>query len=504
MQPIPDGDLLDQFTRTGSDAVFGELVRRHVGLVYSVALRQTGQPHQAEEITQAVFIILARKAASVGRRTVLSGWLYHTARLTAANFRRAEFRRIRREQEVFMQSTLDNSAPDLAWPELAPLLDEAMSRLGATDRDAVVLRYFENKPLSEVGAALGMEERAAQKRVQRALEKLRKFFVKRGVASTTTLLAEAMSAHSVQAAPVGLAQSVTIVAAAKGAAAGGSTLTLIKGTLKLMAWTKLKMAVVAGAGLLLAAGTATITIAEIEAHQTYPWQINEGTGDGSILKQFPPQVAIARSKFPGTGYQHRGHVLIVNYGGAVGYKMLGINRSVEQMMATVYDGYGDGQVRTVEPADMPQGSYDFIANLAKDNKEAMQSAIRKKFGLSARHETQERDVILMRLKNPGAPGLIPIHDNIIGGGPLIQGLGRLRVTEETFGLAMDLEDTYFHLPVLDQTGLKDRFKFDLRWPNPDPTGQNLDGLKQAMLEKYGFELVSSREPIDVLVIEKVK
>ncbi|MEI2727248.1 MAG: sigma-70 family RNA polymerase sigma factor [Verrucomicrobiota bacterium] len=111
----------------------------------------------------------------------MSGWLYHTTRLTAANFQRAEFRRIHREQEAFMQSTMEESAPDAAWRAVAPLLDEAMARLGATDRDAVVLRYFENKSLAEVGTALGVEERAAQKRVTRALEKLRKIFSKRGV-----------------------------------------------------------------------------------------------------------------------------------------------------------------------------------------------------------------------------------------------------------------------------------------------------------------------------------
>ena len=260
MQSAPDGDLLDQFARTGSEAAFGELVRRHVGLVHSVALRHTDRPELAEEITQAVFILLARKAAAVGRRTVLSGWLYHTARLTAANVRRTEFRRIHREQEAYMQSTLENTAPDPAWRELAPLLDEAMGRLGAIDRDAVVLRYFENKTLTEVGAALGVEERAAQKRVHRAVEKLRRFFTKRGVVFTAAVIAGAMSAHSVQAAPAGLAGAVTALAVTKGAAAGASTLTLIQGALKMMAWTKAKLAIMAGIAVIVAAGTSVVVI----------------------------------------------------------------------------------------------------------------------------------------------------------------------------------------------------------------------------------------------------
>ncbi len=175
MHDTPDAELLERFARRDSEEAFAELVSRHIALVHSVAARHMENPQHAQEITQAVFIILSRKAASLGRKTVLSGWLYHTARLTAANFRRAEFRRISREQEAYMQSTLDEPSSDAIWLELAPHLDDAMEKLGATDRDAVVLRYFENKSLAEVGAALGMEERAAQKRVNRALENCERF-----------------------------------------------------------------------------------------------------------------------------------------------------------------------------------------------------------------------------------------------------------------------------------------------------------------------------------------
>ena len=260
MTDLSDRELLAEFNRSQSGAAFAELVRRHLALVHSVALRHTDNPESAREITQAVFIILARKAASLGRGTVLGGWLHHTARLTAANFRRAEFRRVRREQEAFMQSTLTETSPENAWRELAPLLDEAVAHLGATDRAAVVLRYFKNQSLAEVGAALGASEDAAKKRVARALEKLRKFFAHRGVALSATAIAGAVSAHSVQAAPAGLGKTISVVAAAKGAAAGGSTLTLVKGALKIMAWTKMKTAVVVGASVLLAAGTTDLIV----------------------------------------------------------------------------------------------------------------------------------------------------------------------------------------------------------------------------------------------------
>src|ERR1017187_6875008 len=144
MIEVDDYELLAQYAGTESEAAFATLVARYVNLVHSAALRFTGNGHYAQEITQAVFVILARKAGRLRRGTVLSGWLYQAARLTAANFVKGEIRRQRREQEVYMQSTL--TEPDsAAWEQIAPLLDEAMGRLGETDRHAIVLRVFENK-----------------------------------------------------------------------------------------------------------------------------------------------------------------------------------------------------------------------------------------------------------------------------------------------------------------------------------------------------------------------
>jgi RNA polymerase sigma factor (sigma-70 family) len=284
MSESADNELLEQFVRNESEAAFAMLVQRHIALVYSVALRHTANPEHAQDITQAVFIILARKAGGLGRRTVVPGWLYHTARLTAANFQRAEARRIRREHEVFMQSTLETTAPEAVWRELSPQLDEAMARLTATERDAVVLRYFQNKTLAEVGAALGLEERAAQKRVGRALEKLRNFFTKRGVVSTTAIIAAELSTNSIHAVPVALAKLVTAVAVAKGSTATVSTLTLVKGTLKLMTWIKVKFAI--GLGVVgLGIGT-TLVVAQLATqprHIQVPNAKEPPTTSGDLL-----------------------------------------------------------------------------------------------------------------------------------------------------------------------------------------------------------------------------
>jgi RNA polymerase sigma factor (sigma-70 family) len=196
------------------------LVRRHIDLVYSVAFRQVRIAAHAEEITQAVFIILARKANGLRSATVLERWLYETTQLTSLSFLRGERRRQMREQEAYMQSTIQEAADDSIWHQLEPILDEAMAGLGKKDRGAVILRFFKEMKLGEVAASLQMTEAAAQSRVHSAMDKLRKFFIKRGLVLTTSVIAGAISGNSVQAAPVALAKSVTVVAIAKGVAAG--------------------------------------------------------------------------------------------------------------------------------------------------------------------------------------------------------------------------------------------------------------------------------------------
>ena len=282
MSDISDMELLRDYARQNSEAAFAELVRRHLNLVYSAALRHVGIAALAEEIAQAVFIILARKAGSLREGLILEAWLFETTRLTALSFLRGERRRHFREQEAYMQSTRQESTSDPAWNQLSPLLDEAMMRLGRKEREAIVLRFFKDRSLGEVADALNIKEPAAQMRVMRGLEKLRSYFLKRGISSTTAIIAGAVSANSVQAAPAGLAKTISAAALAKGAAASTSTLTLVKGAVKIMAWTKAKTAVATVAGILLVAGTITITIKETQDHRTYP------------TSQQPTQLAMAK------------------------------------------------------------------------------------------------------------------------------------------------------------------------------------------------------------------
>ena len=264
-----DMELVRDYAANRSERAFETLVARYVNLVYSAALRQVRHPELAEDITQAVFVILARKAGALNPNTILSGWLYRTARFVSADALRAESRRQRREQEAQMQAATVSTQSESLWEQLSPLLDEAMSQLRQKDRDAVLLHFFENKTFKEVGVALGVEESAAQKRVARSVEKLRSVFARRGVAASAVTLAALLSSSSVQAAPAHLA--VAVATAAGGGAAGSSIPLLVKGGLKLMAWYKAKAVLITAAALALAAGTTSVAVRAVSsAHAPVP------------------------------------------------------------------------------------------------------------------------------------------------------------------------------------------------------------------------------------------
>src|ERR1044071_6054763 len=209
MQAVDDMTLLQEYATGKSEPAFATLVSRHIHFVYSSALRQVRDPHLAEEVTQVVFILLARKAGTLSRKTILSGWLFKAVRFTASAQLKSAIRRQRREQEAQMNSMTAEASTDRAWERMAPLLDEALAKLNERDRQAVLLRYFENKSLAQVGGALAVNEDTARKRVVRAVDKLREFFARRGVSLSAVVLVSALSGNAVQAAPGGLTATIS-------------------------------------------------------------------------------------------------------------------------------------------------------------------------------------------------------------------------------------------------------------------------------------------------------
>jgi RNA polymerase sigma factor (sigma-70 family) len=217
-----DSEMLDAYAVDGSETAFGQLVRRHLALVYSAALRQLGGDcAAAEDVAQLVFAALARDADRLRKRGSLAGWLHTTTRYQAINVRRSDERRLLRETTALAMNPTDDTA---AWEEMSPILDTALHELPETDREAVLLRFFEKLSLGEVGSRLGVGEDAARKRVDRALDKLRGLLAKRGVTSATAAALAALLIDRASASPpVQLAAEVTGAAlkAAATAVSGG-------------------------------------------------------------------------------------------------------------------------------------------------------------------------------------------------------------------------------------------------------------------------------------------
>jgi len=469
-----DLTLLREYARNQSEATFATLVTRHISLVYSVALRQVRDAHLAEEITQAVFIILARKAGALDDQTILPGWLCRTARYVGADAVKNQRRRQRREQEAHMQNILNQPETE-TWQQIAPLLDAAMDKLGRKDHDALVLRFFENKNFAEVGAALGAGEDSARMRVSRALEKLRKYFFKRGVTSTAATLGESISANSVQTAPALLAKTATAVALAKGAAAGGSILVLVKGALNLMAWAKAKTTII-GASVLLAAATATSVAIN--------WELSS-----KALNKNPPIIILQPTQFKS----------IMTGGAQSGDKIVFKNVSLPLLLATAYH-HPTLQFRMVLPSNHPAGNFDFMFTLSGDWTEALKGAIQKQFGLVAHVETRQTDVLLAKTINPYAPGLkiVSTNENQLTG----------NFRDVVFkGVQIDALTSWLEavtkMPVINQTGLTNYYDITVKW-KPQAGQSEDDAIRQLLPKQFGIELVPTNMPIEMLVVDKVK
>jgi len=274
-----DLQLLARYARQHAEDAFSEVVRRHVDLVHSAALRQVRSPALAEEVAQAVFIELAGQARQLPPGTALAAWLYQVTRRRAIDAVRREAGRRLREQTAQELQAMNATAED--WTHIEPLLDDAMDALEETDRLAVLLRYFQNKSLREVGETLGTTDDTAQKRVSRAVERLREFFAQRGFTVGASGLAVVISANAVQASPVGLAVTISTAAAASAGTTLAATATATTTATKAIAMTTLQKSLIA-ATLLAAVGVgiyearqASVARAQVATLQQQQTALNE-------------------------------------------------------------------------------------------------------------------------------------------------------------------------------------------------------------------------------------
>ena len=237
-----DKELLLSYAEDGSEGAFTELVERYVKLVYSAAIRESqGDSNEAQDLTQAVFTGLARNAKRLAGHPALAGWLYTSVRFTAANLRRAAQRRLQREHTAYVMNQEPNpDPPEPLWRQVRPVLDDAMHELNQDDRTVVVLRFFEERSLKDVGEALGLNENAARMRVERTLEKLQGLLAKRGINSTAGGLAAVLTAGMFVSVPSGLAASVASAALAGAATTTSTAITL----LQVLTMTKIQTAIV--------------------------------------------------------------------------------------------------------------------------------------------------------------------------------------------------------------------------------------------------------------------
>jgi uncharacterized protein (TIGR03435 family) len=507
MPDVNDMELVREFARDNSEAAFTELVRRHLNLVYSVARRCTGSDGDAHDVAQAVFIILARKAAGLREKTLLTGWLYETTRFAAARLLRTNARRHAREQEAYMQSTLNEADTAAIWEKLSPHLETAMGRLNAADRALLVLRFYENKTGPEAAALLGIPENTAHKRVTRAIEKLRKVFAQRGVTLTATAIAGAVSANSVQAAPVALVKTISAIAVAKGAAATTSTLTLVKGALKIMAWAKVKTAVVIGAGFLIVAG-ATVATVKIIQNSTGDALWDTGIyvdNAANALSNKPPIVKIIPTKFPNLSF----------FGTDRDDRIYGAGISLQTIVRFAYTGWGFARTINLTALNLtalPQEKFDFIANLPSGSREALCRKIKDQFGIVASLTTIQTNVLFLRVQSTNAPGLNsnPALNNVSPPPQTDQSHQTLTFTDQshhTFPISelATLIEFQVKIPVIDQiklTQLTNSFNIQLHLDAVYNGDDQLEKVKQALSE-VGLELVPGTAPVEFLIVEKV-
>jgi uncharacterized protein (TIGR03435 family) len=491
---------------------FASLVKRHIDFVHAAALRQTGDPEVAQDITQAVFLIFSQRAGRLKPGTLVKGWLFNTTRYVVANARRAEARRKLHEREAAEMRSETVREDHLAW--VTPYLDDALADLPERDRRVLFLRFFEDLPIAALGKALGISEYAAQKRVGRALDRLRLLLAKRDASIPIASVGEMLSASAAHVAPGHVVKSTLdlVTSGASGAAGSSSAISLAKGSAYLMAATKVKIAIAfVVIGLLTIPTTVVVihyapsllgdsadakppaAVAGMPAEMHEPWQVEKISSDA--VSRLPPEVKILPTRFP-----HSSSTELAGAAPGSG-KFVGIRVSVKDIVTVAFNW---PSARVIFVNGEPEEKYDFVSTLLGGSLEALQVELKDKLGLVAHRETRNVDVLLLTVNNTNAPSLKPAKegDNFY----LLENDNDLRIywDDAPLSRAPELLEGVCNMPVLDETGLKQHFSIDLRWKELGGRDPKHDALKAALLKQLGLELVPSHASVEMLIVEQVR
>ena len=554
-----DRELLAEYVGRGSREAFALLVERYVNLVFSAAARQVGDRHLAEDVTQGVFIVLAKKARRLRRETSLGAWLLKVTRYAALDALKARRRRREHEERAAgMRSEVQQQDDDSAqWDEVRGVLDEALVGLPEKDRRAVALRFFEQRSVEEVAALMGVSPEAAKQRIFRAIEKLRGRLSNKGVTMTAAALATSIGANAVQAAPAGLAANS--IAGALGASASATVACGIsKGTVNLMAWAKIKLAaVITVAGMTVAVPLAVvgtramgrvggpgplprapvIPIADTPTAPPRPVDDKPAAGDwftrfhavyglakDQTVKLVPPPFIDERWNFwksqqPGIpplkpGEKMFEKMFIIQWdGNRYSWKLASV---VDGTLATAmqwcggvkgYDIVGDEKLLK---APMP-GDWVYLRTTTTDDKmEALEAIARKQLNkkVRIRETTKEMAVVVIRgtFKPPGPAGA--------NGRPLVE-VGKGEKVEYPPGAPRAFPDKpwpaklsdvfdraaeeYFHLPFVDESGFSDTRVMMKEYLGPEKLGadQELERALASLSLQTGLDLQKEKRTRDV-------
>ena len=299
---MDDLELLWEYGRSGDSAAFARVAERYVDLVYSAALRQVRDPHVAQDVTQAVLIILMNKAWRLPAGTVVAAWLLKVTRYAALDALKLQGRRRHHEQRAAQMRPEAFHPPDGAnepvkWDEVAPVVDEALMKLRAADRDAIVLRYLLGKSTQEIAWVLGIAEDAARQRVSRAMGKLRATLARRGVGGARTAdetaLGAMMVAHAVERAPAGVIELARTIAGPASGALSTPPAVLARGALRRMGPSPAKWAWPAAAAI-AAIAVILILLERMPAVRQYVHRLTAPAPAPIVIRPPPPPPPVRR------------------------------------------------------------------------------------------------------------------------------------------------------------------------------------------------------------------